>query len=106
MPIDSVFIDAIDLWGEEAQLDVVIEECAELIKAICKRKRGDAFAELSILEKAVEVTIMIEQLKVMYGIGEFDVLYTDKLNKIREHIRNSKEIRNGQARATKPNTGW
>lgn len=89
----SIFTDAIDLWGEEAQLDVAIEECSELIKAICKRKRGDAFAELGILEEAADVAIMIEQLKVMFGVGEFNNVYAEKLAKIKAHVENTKRTR-------------
>jgi len=89
----SIFTDAIDLWGEEAQLDVAIEECSELIKAICKRKRGDAFAELGILEEAADVTIMIEQLKVMFGVDRFNIEYTMKLAKIKAHVENTKRTR-------------
>jgi len=89
----TIFTDAIGLWGEEAQLDVAIEECAELIKAICKRKRGDAFAEEKILEEAADVAIMIEQLKVMFGINEFNNVYAQKLDRIKVHIENTKRAR-------------
>jgi len=90
---DSIFTGAIDVWGEEAQLDVAIEECAELIKAICKRKRGDAWAELKVLEEAADVAIMIEQLAYMYGKGEYNRFYREKLAKLRRHINNSQEAK-------------
>jgi len=85
---DSIFTDAIDVWGEEAQLDVAIEECAELIKAICKRKRGDAWAELKVLEEAADVAIMIEQLAHMYGEGEYQRFRDEKLERLKQHIAN------------------
>jgi len=94
----SIYSDAIDIWGEEAQLDMAIEECAELIKAICKRKRGDAWAELKVLEEAADVAITIEQLICMYGKGEYNRLYNEKLEKLRQHILNTKETRKNVVR--------
>ena len=40
MVADYICQSALTFWGEEAQLDMVIEEMAELTKAILKYKRA------------------------------------------------------------------
>lgn len=51
-----------DYYGKESQLDILQEECAELVQAVSKYKRGkdDDFSHL--LEEMADVTIMIEQV--------------------------------------------
>lgn len=55
---------ALKEWGSQSQLDMVIEECAELIDAIQKWGR-DRVSSDKMLEKAVDVEISIEQLKLI-----------------------------------------
>lgn len=62
---------AIRLYGEPAQMDMAIEEMAELTKAICKVKRASCAAEAAAaLENAVEemadVQIMLDQLRIIF----------------------------------------
>lgn len=51
-----------DHYGMESQIDILQEECAELVQAVSKYKRGkdDDFSHL--LEEMADVTIMIEQV--------------------------------------------
>lgn len=63
---------AIRLYGEPAQMDMAVEEIAELTKAICKVKRASCAAEAAAaLENAVEemadVQIMLDQLRIIFG---------------------------------------
>jgi len=53
-------------WGQEKQLDMVIEECAELIHAISKLKRGK-IREGKVVEEAIDVYLMLGQLITMIG---------------------------------------
>ena len=62
---------AIRLYGEPAQMDMAVEEMAELTKAICKVKRASCAAEAAAaLENAVEemadVQIMLDQLRIIF----------------------------------------
>lgn len=36
----NILKDAITTYGEDKQIDMMIEECSELIQALCKYKRG------------------------------------------------------------------
>jgi NTP pyrophosphatase (non-canonical NTP hydrolase) len=62
---------AIRTYGEPAQIDMAIEEMAELTKALCKVKRVSCAAEAkAALENAVEemadVQIMLDQLRIIF----------------------------------------
>lgn len=68
----SVLIVAIEKYGENSQLDMAIEECAELIQAINKCRRS-LFATNKIDDLASEIAdveIMIEQLKIIFAFRQ------------------------------------
>lgn len=70
---DRLYDKAIKVWGMRAQIDMAVEECAELIKALQKRKRVTAYETIdNILEEMADVEIMIEQLKLMYDYSSND----------------------------------
>jgi len=90
--IATLAAHAVLLWGEDAQLDIVQEECAELIQAISKLRRArraveargpnlDTFearaadrelseAERNIVKEAADVWIMLQQLEALVS-GEY-----------------------------------
>lgn len=69
---------AIDTWGKDMQLDIAVEEFAELIKEICKYKRG-ADNISNIVEEMADCYIMLEQIKIMFGLGS--EIISDEMNK-------------------------
>lgn len=67
----------IDMFGEEHQLILVTEECAELIKEVTKHLRG-ADNKNNIIEEAADVLIMIRYLQLILNISD------DELNQMIE----------------------
>ena len=67
--LKAVLQDAIDTYGKDAQLWMVIEEMSELAKEICKYERGRENRE-QIADEVADVTIMLEQVKMMFGISD------------------------------------
>ena len=63
---------AIDAYGKDLQLTVAIEEFSELIKEICKNKRGKDNRD-SIIEEMADCYIMLEQLAVIFGVEESEM---------------------------------
>lgn len=58
---------AISTYGQDSQMLMAIEEMSELTKAICKYKRyGDNVNDIA--EEIADVTIMLEQLKMMFDV--------------------------------------
>ena len=73
---------ALEKWGTESQMDMVIEECAELIDAIQKwrRRRVDS---VKVLEEAVDVELCLGQLKLMLDSPQlFQNIRKDKLERL------------------------
>ena len=64
----------INTFGEDMQLNVAVEEFSELTKEICKYKRG-ADNTSNIIEEMADCLIMIEQLKIIFGISDLAVSY-------------------------------
>ena len=96
---------AIEKYGADAQLSMVIEECSELIQAICKYQRAKANTKTSrrdldkridaLIEEAADVQIMLDQLTLMRS--EWDpVTYCDMIVRVREDKLNRLEKRVGK----------
>lgn len=61
-------------YGTESQMLMVIEECSELQKAICKHfRKTDRTIDGDILEEMVDVIVMCEQLRLIACIPMEDV---------------------------------
>ena len=96
---------AIEKYGADAQLSMVIEECSELIQAICKYQRAKANTKTSrrdldkridaLIEEAADVQIMLDQLAMMRS--EWDpAIYSDMIVRVREDKLNRLEKRVGK----------
>lgn len=65
---ESLINDIIKYWGKEHQLNIAVEECAELIQAIIKKRRyGKDKAARCVKEEIVDVLLMMDQLDKMYN---------------------------------------
>lgn len=92
----DVLCDAIVTYGREAQTDMCIEECSELIKALLKLRRLPLEERLAakgmkalenIQEEIADVQIMLWQIDLMYGYGYVEDQIDKKLNRLKERIR-------------------
>lgn len=82
---------AIDTYGESAQEDMLLEEMAELQKAVLKLRRADAVDKSAamgyplreaILEEIADVQIMLDQMRLIYGdTSEQEAFKLDRLRK-------------------------
>lgn len=63
---------AITTYGASAQMDMAVEEMAELMtKALCKIKRAQAGCEVTaaignVIEEMADVQIMLDQLRIIF----------------------------------------
>lgn len=85
---NELYRAAIDAWGEDAQLNVAIEELSELIKEICKQKRGIGVSD-NLVEEVADVEIMLEQIKQIFHIADEEVDWwkSFKLSRLAERLR-------------------
>lgn len=70
----KIISNSIQHYGMDNQSTVCMEECAELIQAISKAKRGKINRD-NMIEEIADVLICIEMLKQMYMISD------EKINK-------------------------
>ena len=84
----TIFEKAIETYGADLQKQVAIEEMAELTKEICKDFRGKGNRE-HILEEIVDVSIMLEQLQIMYGISTAEMFKVvgSKVKRLEERLK-------------------
>ena len=68
----SIIAKSINYYGEEIQSTVCMEECAELIQAISKAKRGK-INQNNMIEEIADVLICIEMLKQIYNITDSQI---------------------------------
>ena len=68
----DIYQDALDHFGEKAQAQQTMEECAELIVALNKAfNRGFDQCLLNVAEEIADVEIMLEQLKKIPEINSY-----------------------------------
>ena len=88
--IDSDIIKrSIEHYGKDVQSTVCMEECAELIQAISKQKRGEP-DKSNLAEEMADVIICIEMLKQIYNITE-DEIYSWVITKQERTIKRIKK---------------
>ena len=81
----ELYNKALKLWGKDSQIDLVAEECCELAVTILKRFRvvnGSTVG--NIIYEAVDVEIMLEQLKNILNISSWDDIKRQKLKRLKE----------------------
>lgn len=88
--IDNKLLDkAIQTWGIEAQLEMVIEECLELALALqkLKRLRGDMTQkEKNVIDEIADVKIMIKQAEKMFGSEPVNKRVDFKMKRLKERL--------------------
>ena len=73
IPVNSYVVQrSIEHYGKDVQSTVCMEECAELIQAISKEKRGKSDKD-HLAEEMADVIICIEMLKQIYNITEDEI---------------------------------
>lgn len=91
----AVLKAAIDKYGNDSQLAVAQEECAELIKAICKLNSASSSdhpgrtakaAMNNLYEEVADVQIMLDQIRIMYPSKAYDTIRTEKLARLEKRI--------------------
>lgn len=103
--MDKEFVEfcneATTLWGEDSQLRMCIEEMSELTKAICKYIRLKNSlptdekllenAKRAIVEETADVTNTVEQMALIFGVGEVDEIRKEKIARARCELENWKK---------------
>ena len=80
----DIYQAAITEWGNDAQIDVAIEEMAELTTALLHHKRG---REANVAEEIADVRIMIAQLELIFKNGdEVEKIKKEKIDRLARRL--------------------
>ena len=87
----NVYQKAVEKWGREAQLNMLVEECGELIVAVEKFRRGKGATNL--IEECADVQIMLKQVPFMFPdcSGYLKSQSYCKIKRLRRKIRGKEE---------------
>lgn len=84
---------AITAYGAPAQMDMAVEEMAELTKALCKVKRVSCAAEAkavleNVVEEMADVQIMLDQLRIIFhrSTEEVEEVEEAKLERLKNRL--------------------
>jgi NTP pyrophosphatase (non-canonical NTP hydrolase) len=80
---DSIYRATLAKWGEEAQYDQAVEECAELITALKHFKRDKVGCE-QVIDELADVALMVGQLSFMFGEERVQRAIDNKLAKLQK----------------------
>lgn len=79
----ELYKEAINTWGEDAQINMLNEECGELITAVAQFKRGRT-SHHDVMTELADVFIMVEQIATMMNYEDFEKELERKLIRLRD----------------------
>jgi len=91
----KILQNAIDKWGADAQIEMIIEECAELILALQKIKRHHKTKEdknqayFNVSDEIADVKIMIAQSELLFDKELINSRVEFKMNRLSDKLKNN-----------------
>jgi NTP pyrophosphatase (non-canonical NTP hydrolase) len=82
---EELYLKAIDTWGQMPQINMVNEECGELITSLARYLRGRDTAD-DVITEIADVSIMMEQMAVLFGKEQFEKEKERKLQRLKERL--------------------
>ena len=80
----------IDVWGEDAQIKMCIEEMSELTKELCKNWRKstkDTPEQIEhICEEIADVQNMIDQMQLIFGAKRVEEIRKEKIARTQKRL--------------------
>jgi len=98
----NIYKRAVEMWGVDAQSDVMMEECAELIFAILKMKRSGTSQQITdrynnVCEEIADVRLMLNQMEYIYDKNMIDDYYKEKKDGVIKKLENYEKDKNNKS---------
>lgn len=87
---EKLYQQCIDKWGADDQIMMMLEEMAELANVLCKSYRGRVTVD-EITTEIADVTIMAEQLRLIFGKDNVDKEIERKLDRLANRLQKQDE---------------
>lgn len=91
MNTHDLYNAAFDKWGGDAVIAKAIEECGELISVLAKHSLNEdvyGFAAAKIVDEIADVTIMMQQMRLIFGCAYVDARIREKLERLKSLVDN------------------
>lgn len=94
MNTNEILLKAIEQFGAESQMKMVVEECAELIQAVNKYERAvglDAIQQRynNLSEEIADVEIMLQQAKLILKNADLvEMVKEQKIKRLSDKLTN------------------
>lgn len=66
----SILDEMIHEWGEKSQIEKCIEECSELIKALCDLKNKRPHSIRNVISELADVSFTVDQISNIVGFDK------------------------------------
>lgn len=99
MTEQQILQKAIDTYGQQAQIEMLVEEASEVIQAVQKLKRAFESKVVGIeyniklkasnghlMEELADLQIMLDQMYLIFPKEEIDEYREQKINRLKERI--------------------
>lgn len=86
--LDELCRMALDVWGEDAQMTMPMEEMGELISALSQYKRN-RIGDEEVAEEIADVKICLRQLEMMVGEDVVEQQFEYKKQRLEEKLNNA-----------------
>lgn len=81
---DTIYEEALEKWGADAQVHMAIEEMAELIVKLAKYTRNvNGSSNAEVAEEIADVEIMMKQLRLIFNSALVNDFIATKLKRLR-----------------------
>ena len=93
MKHEQLYMDAMSKFGHQSQMIKTIEECAELQKAFAKLLNNWNEKDYNnAIEEIADVQIMIDQMKLVFGIEAVRCVKKDKIKRLKSRVYDNTEM--------------
>lgn len=84
----DIYKETLDKWGSESQIDLAIEEMAELMQKLIHFRRGrcDPF---DVAEEIADVKLMVEEMAYLFGREHVDAWFDIKKKVVIQRLDDS-----------------
>ncbi|APX98652.1 nucleoside triphosphate pyrophosphohydrolase family protein [Natronorubrum daqingense] len=86
----EVLRGAVEVWGEDLQIQIAIEELSELTTELARRQRGRESYSATV-EEIADVQLCLDQLKLMYNPEQVEMAEQDKLERLKRRVERDRD---------------
>ena len=88
--VTETYSRALTEYGFDNQRMMLFEEIGELLNAIAKHHRGRTESVMEVITELADVSIMVEQMAVHFGLGDFEREKQRKIERLNKRIQEHK----------------